>query len=134
MPEYVVGLFSCICKKPNVKSRFLVLSRFSKSTGLMTYSPEFGMLSCTRKIIVAIRVKRHADITVCKLTDRYNVDVHEFGCDRHFSVTIKRYLYLRVIIRREILLFPCDLYPFGPSLTHRPVLKPNALGSCGRSL
>lgn len=43
MPEYIVGLVSCICKNPNVKSRFWMLSRSSKITGLMTYSPELGI-------------------------------------------------------------------------------------------
>lgn len=43
MPEYIVGLDSCICKNPNVKSKFWTLSRSSKIAGLMTYSPELGI-------------------------------------------------------------------------------------------
>lgn len=45
IPEYVVGAISCICKNPNVKSRFLVLSRLAKAIGFIMYSPEFGMFS-----------------------------------------------------------------------------------------
>lgn len=52
MPKYMVGLDNCICKKPNIKSRFWVLSRFSNAIGFMTYSPEFGMFSYKQCIVL----------------------------------------------------------------------------------
>jgi len=54
MPEYKVGLDSCICKNPNVKSKFRVLSRSSKAIGFMMYSPEFGMFSCARVYVYKV--------------------------------------------------------------------------------
>jgi len=143
MPEYVVGLVNFICKNPNVKSRFTVLSRSSKAAGFMVYSPELGIFVCAdnNTIMTFIYTGRYNSVKnlVCwvhtkRSTYRYDVDEYEFGCDRYFSVTVKRYLYLGVEIRSEILPFPGDFYFFRLPFPYRRVLEPNTFGSRGRSL
>lgn len=139
MPEYIVGLDNCICKNPNVRSRFLVLSRSSKVTGFMMYSPELGMFSCNKRMNTRyFRVSKphlfENEFIILMLAYRYDIDVHEFGSDRYLSVTVKRYFDLRVEIRREILFFPGDFYRARLSFPYRTVLEPNPFGGCGRSL
>lgn len=132
MPEYVVGLDSCICKKPNVRSRFGALSRLSKAIGFITYSPEFGMFSYIEFTNVLLWEIGHCFFIF--FIYRNDVDVHQLRRYCHFSVTVERYFDLRVEIRSKILLFPRNLYFLGFSLTHRSVVEPYALCSCGRRL
>lgn len=144
MPEYVVGLDNCICKNPNVRSRFGELSRSSKAIGFITYSPEFGMFSCIEYYINAslyfylIFFSDGNDFDgkcLCAPhTYCYDVDVHQLRRYCHFPVTVERYFDLRVEVRCEIMLFPRDLYLLRFFLAHRSVVEAYALGGCGRSL
>lgn len=107
-----------------------MLSRFSKAIGLMTYSPEFGIFSCTKILFCYI----YCNWELLCFIYRYNIDEHEFRCNRHFSVTIQRYFYLSVKIWRKILFFPWDFNFLWFSFAYRSVLEPNTFSRCSRGL